>query len=62
MSEFSSDSESDYEDEDESAPHAVRFDEAKTVISPKIQSTLKLNTASMDIYLKLSKGVVIQKN
>jgi hypothetical protein len=36
MSEFSSDLESDYEDEDESAPHAVRFDEAKTFISPKI--------------------------
>ena len=36
MSEFSCDSESDYEDDDEPAPHALRLDEAKSNILPNI--------------------------
>ena len=59
MSEFSCDSESDSEDEDGPAPHAEYFDEV--VHTQNIKSTLGSNTAKMELYLKLSKGVVIHK-
>ena len=62
MSEFSCDSESDYEDKDGPAPHVECLDEATTVFTPKIKSMVEFKTASMELYLKLSKGVVVHKN